>query len=85
MRESKEDKRRIFGWLMYDWANSAYVTTVAVAVLPAYFAAVVVPPGGFRIAGSVFSASCLWGYLVSATALFVFLLAPFLGAVADFS
>ncbi len=85
MPESREDKRRIFGWLMYDWANSAYVTTVAVAVLPAYFAAVVVPPEGFRIAGNVFSASCLWGYLVSATALIVFLLAPFLGAVADFS
>ncbi|MDY7000753.1 MAG: MFS transporter [Thermodesulfobacteriota bacterium] len=85
MRGNKEDKRRIFGWLMYDWANSAYVTTVAVAVLPAYFAAVVVPPDGFRIGESAFSASCLWGYLVSATALLVFLLAPFLGAVADFS
>ena len=36
------DKRQIFGWAMYDWANSAYVTTVSVAVLPIYFAGVVV-------------------------------------------
>ena len=22
------DRREIFGWLMYDWANSAFITTV---------------------------------------------------------
>ena len=32
----------IFGWCMYDWANSAYVTTVVAGILPAYFAGVVV-------------------------------------------
>src|SRR5712664_1956674 len=25
----KDDRRTVFGWCMYDWANSAYVTTVA--------------------------------------------------------
>ena len=39
------NQKRIFGWCMYDWANSAYVTTVAVGVLPVYFAQVVVGPG----------------------------------------
>ena len=29
---------QIFGWCMYDWANSAYVTTVVAGVLPIYFA-----------------------------------------------
>ncbi|XDE62729.1 hypothetical protein AB3M80_00480 [Arthrospira platensis BEA 1257B] len=38
------DRRQIFGWIMYDWANSAYVTTVVVAVLPAYFAVDRRPP-----------------------------------------
>jgi len=28
---------------MYDWANSAYATVIAGAVLPAYFVEVVVP------------------------------------------
>ncbi|MCP3977418.1 MAG: MFS transporter, partial [bacterium] len=23
----KNDRRTIFGWAMYDWANSAYITT----------------------------------------------------------
>lgn len=76
-------RRQEFAWCMYDWANSAYVTTVATAVLPAYFAAVVVPPGGVVALGLTFTAPALWGYLMSATALVVFLLAPPLGAVAD--
>src|SRR5438128_1632528 len=38
---------------MYDWANSAYVTTVAVGLLPRYFADVVVPPQGIRIGGGL--------------------------------
>ena len=28
----KNDPREIFGWKMYDWANSAYFTTVITAV-----------------------------------------------------
>lgn len=75
--------RRVRAWCLYDWANSAYVTTVAVAVLPAYFAAAVVPPGGVAVGGTVLSAATLWGCLVGTTALAVFLLAPPLGALAD--
>ena len=78
------DKRVIFGWAMYDWANSAYVTTVAVAVLPMYFAGVVVPAEGFAIGGSLFAAETLWGFMVSAAAFIVFILAPVLGAIADY-
>lgn len=76
---------RVHRWCMYDWANSAYVTTVAVAVLPAYFAAAVVPAEGVDVLGARLGAASLWGYLVSATALVVFLLAPPLGAIADHS
>jgi len=34
--EIKNDRREIFGWMMYDWANSAYYTTV-IGVLIAPF------------------------------------------------
>lgn len=78
------DRRVIFGWAMYDWANSAYVTTIAVAVLPMYFAGVVVPADGFAIGGSVFAAETLWGFMISAAAFIVFILAPVLGAIADY-
>lgn len=79
------DRRQIFGWIMYDWANSAYVTTVVVAVLPAYFASVVVPPGGVTIAGINYSATALWGFVSSWAAFLVFILAPIMGAISDFS
>ncbi len=81
----KNDKRTIFGWCMYDWANSAYSTTVAAALLPNYFARVIVPERGVQIGNTLLSATSLWGYMISAAALFVFLFAPILGAISDFS
>ncbi len=79
------DNRQVFGWAMYDWANSAFVTTVTVAVLPIYFADVVVDPAGVRLFGDTWDASTLWAAMMSVAALWVFLFAPTLGAVADFS
>ena len=76
-------RRRIWGWLLYDWANSAYATTVAVAVLPVYFAGVVTPPGGWIAGGAAYSATTLWGGAVALAGLLVFLAAPACGAVAD--
>lgn len=81
----KNDEKTIFGWCMYDWANSAYGTTVVAALLPNYFALAVVGKAGVSIAGWTFSATALWGYMLSASALVVFLCAPVLGAIADFS
>ena len=80
----KGDKKVIFGWAVYDWANSAYITTIAVAVLPMYFAGVIVPQEGFQIGNTVYAAETLWGFMVSAAAFIVFVLAPVLGAIADF-
>jgi len=81
---SNNPRRQLAGWLMYDWANSAYVTTVAVAVLPAYFAGAMAPRG-LAVGGTTLAATTLWGLVVGLTGLAVFLLAPLLGAVADFS
>jgi len=79
------NRRVIFGWTMYDWANSAYATALATAVLPLYFAGVVVPADGFSIGGTRYAADTLWSFLVAGAALLVFLLAPTLGAIADLS
>ena len=83
--DNASNNPQIFGWCMYDWANSAYATTVVAGVLPIYFATAIVGEGGVQIGGTVVSADALWGYLVSASALFVFLFAPVLGAISDFS
>ena len=36
MELQKNDRREIFGWLMYDWANSAFYTTVIGVLLGPY-------------------------------------------------
>lgn len=79
------DRRQIFGWAMYDWANSAYITTVTVAVLPIYFSGTVVPKEGFAIGGTIYSATSLWAFLISLSTFLIFICAPVLGAIADFS
>lgn len=70
---------------MYDWANSAYITTVTVAALPIYFNKVIVPESGFRIFGYVYSADSLWAFMISLSAFLAFAFAPVLGAISDFS
>jgi len=71
---------------MYDWANSAFVTTVAVGLLPIYFVRVVFGDvetysfGLFEL-----KPSTIWAYTLSGVAVIVFLIAPILGAIADFS
>ncbi len=70
---------------MYDWANSAYITTAAVAILPNYFARAVVGEAGVDILGMNMSATALWSFMLGGAAFIVFLFAPVLGAVADFS
>jgi len=79
------DRRSTFGWLMYDWANSAYITTVSVALLPIYFAGVVVGEKGVSVGGNVFDATTLWAWMIGFSALVIFLCAPVLGAISDFS
>ena len=77
------NRRSTFGWCMYDWANSAYTTTVVVGLLPAYFAEAVVGPEGVRLGDTLYRATTLWGFTAGLAAFLAFLLSPTLGAVAD--
>ena len=76
---SKTKKRAQFAWVMYDWANSAFVTTITAAVLPVYFSSVAAVnlPANLRTA--------YWGYTSTIALLLVALAGPVLGAMADFS
>lgn len=68
-------KREVFGWSMYDFANSGYTTVVLTAVYNAYFVGVV--------AQNSPSATLLWTGLIALSSLIVMLLMPALGAYAD--
>ncbi|MCJ7693141.1 MAG: MFS transporter, partial [Sedimentisphaerales bacterium] len=45
----------------------------------------VVGPEGVAIGGTLYSATTLWGFVVSFAALIIFIIAPVLGAISDFS
>ena len=32
--------KEVWGWALYDWANSAFITTIGSAVMPVFFASV---------------------------------------------
>lgn len=81
----KNDKKTIFGWCMYDFANSAYITTVSAALLPIYFDKVIVGDNDIDVFGFTISATAMWGFMLGFAALLVFLFAPVLGSIADFS
>ena len=65
---------------MYDWANSAYITTFA-AIVAAFFTSVIVPDGGYN----GYSGQTLWSAVISIGAFVLFLAMPVLGAIADYS
>ena len=72
--EEKQHKQAIRAWTMYDWANSAFATTVMGVVLPTYFASYIAQGASVPI----------WGNAVAIGSLLAALLSPILGAIADF-
>ncbi|MBW1707433.1 MAG: MFS transporter [Deltaproteobacteria bacterium] len=81
-------RKEKFGWCVYDWANSAFATTIMAAVLPVYFAGSIVPQKGVEVSFMGFSwclsATSLWGYVSGLTAFLVLITAPVLGGIADY-
>jgi UMF1 family MFS transporter len=72
------DRPELRAWAMYDWANSAFWTTVIVAVFPPFFsdyAAAGLPP-------AVATARFAWATTIAVT--IVAILGPVLGALADY-
>ena len=71
-------KRRIKAWTMYDWANSAFATTILAAVLPIYYS---------KVAGATLSspakATTYWTLGVSLSLLIAAVLSPILGTISD--
>lgn len=72
-------RRELRAWAMYDWAASGVQTTIQVAVFPLYFLSIAGPDVGEPRANQ------LLAYANSISIAFVAVLAPVLGAIADFS
>lgn len=71
------DRKSVYGWAMYDWANSAYSTTVMAGFFPIFFKQ-------FWASGLSVNESTFWLGVANAVAgLLVAVMAPVLGAIAD--
>lgn len=85
------DKREIFGWAMYDWANSAFSTTIGTVFLGPYVASLAAtaarayPDGMARLGGLAVAPDSFFPYCVSLSVALQVLFLPILGAVADYS
>ncbi|MCC7119042.1 MAG: MFS transporter [Anaerolineales bacterium] len=74
--QAKSTKRERIAWYLYDFGNSAYASVVLLAVYSAYFKNQVV--GGAE-------GSRLWGLSISIAMIIVAVIAPIMGAIADYS
>jgi UMF1 family MFS transporter len=71
-------QRIVNAWCMYDWANSAFATTILAAVLPIYYS---------QVAGATLPsearATAYWSLGLSISLLIVAVLSPILGTISD--
>ncbi|WP_394219922.1 MFS transporter [Halobacillus trueperi] len=72
-------KKPVWSWMLYDFANSAFATTIMAAVLPVFYYDVAAKGVQESLAASY------WGYSQSIAVLIVAILAPILGAISDYS
>jgi UMF1 family MFS transporter len=88
---SMDDRREIFGWAMYDWANSAFSTTVITVFLGPYLAslartaALAFPDGNARLGPLGIAPDSVLPYCVSLSVFLQVFFLPVLGAIADYS
>ncbi|MGB3408092.1 MAG: MFS transporter [Jannaschia sp.] len=69
-------KRRVRGWMMFDFASQPYNTLLLTFIFGPYFATVV---------GNPVAAQSMWGFAVGASGILIAVSAPILGAMADAS
>jgi UMF1 family MFS transporter len=76
---NRERKKIVRSWMLYDWANSAFATSIMAAVLPEFYSS---------FAGATLdktTATSYWGYSNTIAMLIIAITAPLLGAMADHS
>lgn len=85
----QNDKREIFGWAMYDWANSAFSATVVTVFLGPYLTNLVKDAadadGLIYLAFIPIKYDSFFAYCTSLSVVLQVLFLPLLGAIADYS
>ena len=79
----RNDPKVINGWALFDWANSAYALTIAVAIFPAYFEEKT--PHVVSVLGVEMFNTTLFALAVAVSYLAIAFLSPILSGIADYS
>ena len=90
MTAAINDRREIAGWVTYDWANSAFQTTVVTVLFGPYLTALAQEAVGengtvFTVGPVAVTAKSLFPYCVSLSVFLQVFLLPVLGAIADYT
>jgi len=68
-------RRGIWGWMLFDWAAQPFFTLVTTFIFGPYFIS--------RMASDPAAGQAAWGYGVAVAGLFIAVLSPILGSIAD--
>lgn len=87
MGHPKNDKRTIWAWCMYDWANSVYSLVIISAIFPVYFSAMAREANQgqdlITLRGQTWNAASVFSFSLSFAMLLVTVVNPILTALAD--
>lgn len=89
--KQKNDPTEIFGWIIYDWANSVFFTTVVGVLIGQYLTSLAQKAVGengaiFEIGGqTLVTAKSLYSYSVGLSVFLQVFFLPFMGAIADYT
>jgi MFS transporter, UMF1 family len=85
-QQVKEQKKQIFGWCMFDFANSSYTTVIITVIYCNIFTKLVVPPSLDPADPHPHAwGNLLWSIAQAIGYILVVLTAPIIGAMTDFS
>ncbi|MBI3506519.1 MAG: MFS transporter [Proteobacteria bacterium] len=65
----------VFAWCLYDWASSAFPAVITTFVFATYFTQ--------AVAADVVTGTAMWGHATAISGLFIAILGPVVGAIAD--
>ncbi|MFN0116802.1 MAG: MFS transporter [Elusimicrobiota bacterium] len=83
MKSFGQNKKTLFSWTLYDFANSAFSTTVLSVVFSAYFVKSIVPQEGIKWRDLEIPGESVWSYLISGIMILAIFVSPLLGIKAD--
>jgi len=86
--EEKNNKKTIWAWCMFDWANQSYNMVITSTIFPAYYVGITANTqygkNTVSFFGHKFLNTVLQNYILAASYLLIVLLLPILTSIADY-